>query len=78
MTEKSELIRAAEMDIKFNAQLFNRIANVCFDKCITKKCKDSELNIGESSCVDRCSSKYFQAFGLVAQMMQGQQGQQSK
>lgn len=37
--------------------------------------KDGELNVGENSCIDRCSSKYWQVTGIVGQML-GAQGMQ--
>ena len=41
----------------------------CYEKCIDKKFKDGDLNVGENSCVDRCSSKYWQCVGIVGQML---------
>ena len=41
----------------------------CYEKCIDKKFKDGDLNVGENSCVDRCTSKYWQCVGIVGQML---------
>ena len=36
--------------------------------------KDGELSVGENTCIDRCSSKYWQVTGIVGQMLGAQQG----
>lgn len=36
------------------------LVGVCYEKCIDKRYKDGELSVGENSCIDRCSSKYWQ------------------
>jgi len=41
----------------------------CYEKCIDKKFKDGDLNVGENSCVDRCTAKYWQSVGIVGQML---------
>ncbi|CAA2997045.1 mitochondrial import inner membrane translocase subunit TIM10 [Olea europaea subsp. europaea] len=33
---------------------------ICSGFLFSKRYKDSELNIGENSCIDRCVSKYWQ------------------
>ncbi|KAG0520901.1 hypothetical protein BDA96_08G114600 [Sorghum bicolor] len=37
-----------------------RLAHTCFNKCIEKRHKEAELNIGGNCCIDRCISKYWQ------------------
>lgn len=34
---------------------------MCFQKCVLKMSGDSDLNVGEMTCVDRCVSKYMEA-----------------
>nr|CAD1817681.1 unnamed protein product [Ananas comosus var. bracteatus] len=51
----------AEKEMEYRVDLFNRLTKICFDKCIDKRYKESELNMGENSCIDRCVSKYWQA-----------------
>lgn len=41
-------------------KLLRRMVNSCYDKCVEKKMKDQSLSVGESSCIDRCASKYWQ------------------
>nr|ABW81100.1 ZincFl1 [Tarenaya spinosa] len=31
--------------------------------------KESELNMGENSCIDRCVSKYWQVNGMIGQLL---------
>jgi import inner membrane translocase subunit TIM10 len=37
------------------------LSRVCFQKCKFKY-NDGQLNVGEMSCIDRCSGKYMQAY----------------
>jgi hypothetical protein len=46
-----------------------RLTQTCFDKCIEKRYKEAELNMGENSCIDRCVSKYWQVTNMVGQML---------
>ncbi|CAL9120819.1 unnamed protein product [Musa acuminata subsp. burmannicoides] len=45
------------------------LTQTCFDKCIEKRYKESELNMGENSCIDRCVSKYWQVTNIVGQLL---------
>ncbi|KAL0045108.1 hypothetical protein WJX82_008611 [Trebouxia sp. C0006] len=71
-TEKAMKMAQQEMD--YRVDLYNRMVASCYDKCMDKRYKEGELNVGENSCVDRCSSKYWQVTGIVGQMLGGQQG----
>ncbi|KAF3779288.1 Mitochondrial import inner membrane translocase subunit [Nymphaea thermarum] len=46
--DKEQIIGMAEKEMEYRVDLFNRY-------------KESELNMGENSCIDRCVSKYWQA-----------------
>jgi len=45
--------------------LDTRIVNVCHVKCIPPRYSDSDLNKGESVCIDRCVSKYIETHTKV-------------
>nr|XP_028951914.1 mitochondrial import inner membrane translocase subunit TIM10-like [Malus domestica] len=47
----------AEKEMEYRVELFNKLTHTCFNKCVKKKYKESELNMGENSCIDRCVSK---------------------
>ncbi|XP_030969630.1 uncharacterized protein LOC115989897 [Quercus lobata] len=46
-----------------------RLTNTCFNKCVEKRYKESELNMGENSCIDRCVSKYWHVTNLIGQLL---------
>ncbi|KAL3829087.1 hypothetical protein ACJIZ3_017889 [Penstemon smallii] len=50
--DKEQLIGMMEKEMEYRVELFN-------------KYKEAELYIGETSCIDRCVSKYWQGFFLV-------------
>lgn len=39
----------------------SRMSGLCFKKCVFKMHGESDLNVGEMSCVDRCVNKYMEA-----------------
>nr|POE99988.1 mitochondrial import inner membrane translocase subunit tim10 [Quercus suber] len=46
-----------------------RLTNTCFNKCVEKRYKESELNMGENSCIDRCVSKYWHVTNVIGQLL---------
>ena len=61
--------------------LFNKISGQCFNKCASRKHRDTDLSLGEMSCTDRCVGKYLEAqekIGLVLQKANEAQEAQQK
>ena len=59
--------------------LFNKLTQSCFKKCASRKHKEPDLQLGEMSCIDRCTSKYMEAqekIGVVLQKANEAQAQQ--
>jgi import inner membrane translocase subunit TIM10 len=74
--EKAKAYDMANHEMEYRVDLFNRMTATCFSKCMDKKYREGDLNVGENSCVDRCSAKYWQVTGIVGQMLGGMQQQQ--
>ncbi|GBG68627.1 hypothetical protein CBR_g3168 [Chara braunii] len=68
-----EAVNMAQQEMEFRVDMFSRLTAACFEKCIGRSYKDSELNVGENSCIDRCVAKYWQVTGIVGQMLGGAQ-----
>ncbi|XP_043699964.1 mitochondrial import inner membrane translocase subunit TIM10-like [Telopea speciosissima] len=62
--DKEQIFGMAEKEMEYRVELFNKLTQTCFNKCIEKRYKESELNMGENSCIDRCVSKYWQMTNL--------------
>lgn len=57
---KEQAFSMAQTEMEYRVELFNKLAQTCFNKCVDKRYKEAELNMGENSCIDRCVSKYWQ------------------
>ncbi|BDA50162.1 g4865 [Coccomyxa elongata] len=71
--EMAKGVKMAEQEMDYRVDLFNRMVSSCFEKCMDKRYKEGDLNVGENSCVDRCASKYWQVTGIVGQLLGGGQ-----
>jgi import inner membrane translocase subunit TIM10 len=50
----------------------NRLVDTCTKKCIPPQYREADLNKGESVCLDRCVSKFFEVNVKVSEKMQGE------
>ncbi|XP_010414367.1 PREDICTED: mitochondrial import inner membrane translocase subunit TIM10 [Camelina sativa] len=66
---KEQAFTMAQTEMEYRVELFNKLAQTCFNKCVDKRYKEAELNMGENSCIDRCVSKYWQVNGMVGQLL---------
>ncbi|KAF6161003.1 hypothetical protein GIB67_007644, partial [Kingdonia uniflora] len=67
--DKEQIFGMAEKEMEYRVDMFNRLTHTCFNKCMEKRYKEAELNMGETSCIDRCVSKYSQVTNLVGQLL---------
>ncbi|RAO74115.1 uncharacterized protein BHQ10_010127 [Talaromyces amestolkiae] len=65
-------IAAAETEVEMVSDLFNRLTQSCTQKCVPPEYREGELNKGESVCLDRCVSKFFEVNIKVSEKMQGE------
>lgn len=65
----------AEQEVELMSDIYNRLTEACFAKCISTGYAESDLTKGESVCIDRCVSKFFQVNQKLTEYMQ-QKGQE--
>ncbi|PKX89513.1 Tim10/DDP family zinc finger protein [Aspergillus novofumigatus IBT 16806] len=71
----AEKIAAAETEVEMVSDMFNRLTESCQKKCIPNDYREGDLNKGESVCLDRCVSKFFEVNIKVSEKMQGEAAQ---
>ncbi|GMH40576.1 hypothetical protein BSKO_08480 [Bryopsis sp. KO-2023] len=71
-TSADEAVAIAKQEVEYRVELFNKMVSSCYQKCIDTKFKDGQLTVGENSCVDRCSAKYWQVVAMIGTMLSGQ------
>ena len=69
--QKAKAYDMMRQEMEYRVELFNKLSVACFDKCIDRRFKEGDLNVGENSCVDRCAAKYWQVVSIVGQMLGG-------
>ena len=58
----------ATNELRGMTSLFNRLAETCFDKCVSKF-SQSDLQVGELACDDRCALKYMETQTIIADVI---------
>lgn len=53
-------VAAAEAELDMVTDMFNRLVDTCYTKCIEKSYNEGIVNKGEGLCLDRCVAKYFE------------------
>ncbi|KAF4387966.1 hypothetical protein F8388_005583 [Cannabis sativa] len=77
--EKEQIFSMAEKEMEYRVELFNNLipnfkwhglhTRVLTNVSRKSRYKESELNMGENSCIDRCVSKYWHVTNLVGQLL---------
>merc|ERR1712224_544793 len=67
--DPEQAMTMAKEEVLYRVDLFNSMSASCFDKCMSKPHKESDLNVGENSCVDRCVAKYWQVVSTVGALL---------
>ncbi|KAF2798416.1 hypothetical protein K505DRAFT_267634 [Melanomma pulvis-pyrius CBS 109.77] len=65
-------IAQAEAEIDMVSDMYTRLVQSCSKKCIDNSYREGDLNKGESVCLDRCVSKFFEVNVKVSEKMQGE------
>jgi hypothetical protein len=65
-------LQGQQKDLTTFLSLLNRLVDTCTKKCIPPQYREADLNKGESVCLDRCVSKFFEVNVKVSEKMQGE------
>ncbi|KAJ5526685.1 mitochondrial import inner membrane translocase subunit tim10 [Penicillium sp. IBT 35674x] len=77
MSSEQKLAQA-ETEVEMISDMFNRLNESCTKKCIPVDYREGDLNKGESVCLDRCVSKFFDVNIKVSEKMQGDAAQKQQ
>ncbi|KAJ1933609.1 protein transporter tim10 [Linderina pennispora] len=62
-------LAAAEQEMEMVTDMFARLGELCYQKCLLQRYSDEELTKAESVCTDRCVAKYFQVNREVSEKL---------
>ncbi|KAJ5106365.1 mitochondrial import inner membrane translocase subunit tim10 [Penicillium angulare] len=71
-------IAQAETEVDMISDMFSRLSESCTKKCVPVDYREGDLNKGESVCLDRCVSKFFDVNIKVSEKMQGEAAQKQQ
>jgi len=66
-----ERVEMAVQELDMITDVFNKLVSSCHTKCIGTRYMEGDLNKGESVCIDRCVSKFFEVNKKVGEKLQG-------
>jgi len=66
----NDRVEMAIQEVELITDVFNRIVSSCHSKCISQRYLEGELSKGESVCIDRCVSKFFDANKKMGEKLQ--------
>jgi len=66
----SDRVEMAIQEVELVTDVFNRIVSSCHSKCISQRYLEGDLSKGESVCIDRCVSKFFDANKKIGEKLQ--------
>ncbi|KIV96875.1 Mitochondrial import inner membrane translocase subunit tim10 [Exophiala mesophila] len=66
----AEKIAAVETEMEMVSDMFSRLTQSCLQKCVPADYREADLSKGESVCLDRCVSKFFEVNIKVSEKMQ--------
>ncbi|GJE87796.1 Tim10/DDP family zinc finger protein [Phanerochaete sordida] len=65
-----ERVEMALQELDMITDVFNKLVTSCHTKCISARYAEGDLNKGESVCIDRCVSKFFEVNKKVGEKLQ--------
>ncbi|KAH8920099.1 inner membrane translocase subunit [Atractiella rhizophila] len=70
--QTSDALHAAQMEVEMVSDLFKRLTETCWTKCIgaSSRFTGGDLEKAEGVCNDRCVAKWFAASDLIGRKMQ--------
>ncbi len=65
--DKMKLVQ--DLEIEMMTDMYSRLTNACHRKCVSPKYRESELQKGESVCIDRCVAKYLEVHERIGKKL---------
>ena len=69
-------LQMSSMELELMTDMFNRMTDLCYQKCVNEKGRDytqakgGKLSVMEMTCTDRCVGKYLEASIKIGEKLQ--------